>query len=173
MIEIPHGWTNVILHTIFQRLLRQKAVEWSDCRRGIDWTYVGQACYVSAAHPQQSKAVLDRKSRQPQVAPYVHHTWYTDTKIDVVKAQEMGLKFTQTFSCAVFNFGDIPAECTARVVGHDQTILYERPSEVAPTAPAIQADFFASGDRLLDLDQQQIWPDLTESCVTFIFAFHQ
>ena len=30
---------------------------------------------------------------------------------------------------------DIPAECIARVVGYDQPILYERPSEVSPQAP--------------------------------------
>ena len=50
----------------------------------------------------------------------------------------------------LFTFGDVPAECITRVVGHDETILYERPSEVAPHAPAIQEDFRASRDRLLD-----------------------
>ena len=75
--------------------------------------------------------------------------------MDLVKAQDMGLKFYQTFSCAVVLFGDNPAERIARVVGRDQTILYEkRPADVAPHAPAIQADFRASGDRLLDPDQQ-------------------
>ena len=71
----------------------------------------------------------------------------------------------QTFSYAVFHFGDILAECTARAVGHDQTILYERPSEVTPNDPAIQADVRASGDRLFDQDQQQKRLDLIRSCV--------
>ena len=44
---------------------------------------------------------------------------------------------------------------TARVVGHHQTICCERPSDVAPHAPAIQTDVRASGARLLDQDQQQ------------------
>ena len=60
--------------------------------------------------------------------------WHTDTvhEIELVKAQDMGLQFFQTFSYAVVHFGYIPAECIARVVGDDQTILYERPLEVAP-----------------------------------------
>ena len=62
----------------------------------------------------------------------------------------MGLNLYQTFIYAVVHFGDVPAECVARVVGHDQTILLERPLEVAPHAPAIQADFSESGDRLLN-----------------------
>ena len=69
------------------------------------------------------------------------------------KAQIMGFKFYQTFSHGLVHFGDIPAECIARVIGHDQTILYERPSDVALCASAIQADVRASGDRLLDQDR--------------------
>ena len=57
----------------------------------------------------------------------------------------MGQQFYQSFS----NFGAVPAESIARVVGHDQTILCGRPPEVAPHALAIQADFRASGDRSL------------------------
>ena len=60
----------------------------------------------------------------------------------------MGLKYNQTFSYVVVHFGDIPAQRIARVVGHDQTISYERPSKVAPHASAILADSRASGDRL-------------------------
>ena len=62
----------------------------------------------------------------------------------------MGLKLYQTFSYAVAHFADIPADCISRVVGHDRTILYERPPTSAPHVPAIQADARASGDRLLD-----------------------
>ena len=46
-------------------------------------------------------------------------------EIGMVKAQDMCLTFYQTFSDATVHFGDVPAECIARVVGHDQTILFE------------------------------------------------
>ena len=51
-----------------------------------------QVCYISAAHPKEGKAVLDRKSWEPQLVPYVHHKWHTDTicGTDLVKVQEMG-----------------------------------------------------------------------------------
>ena len=61
------------------------------------------------------------KNLKPQIVPYVHPKWNTDT----------------VFSCAVGRFEDVPAECIARVVGYDQTILNERPSQVAPHAPAL------------------------------------
>ena len=63
-----------------------------------------RACHFSAAHP----ATPDQKSGQPQLVPYVHHKWHTDTFYDIglVKAQEM------------VHFGDVRAECIARVVGH-------------------------------------------------------
>ena len=47
----------------------------------------------------------------------------------------MVLEVVDTFRCVVVHFGDIPADCIARVVGHDHTILSERPSEVTPHAP--------------------------------------
>ena len=96
------------------------------------------------------------ESWQPQLAPYVHHEWHTDTiyENDQVKAQKMGLQFSHTFSYGVVHFGDIPAERVTRVVAHDQTILYQRPSDVISHAPAIQHDFRASVDQLLDPDQQ-------------------
>ena len=103
-----------------------------------------QTCYFSAAHPQ-NKAVPDQKSWKPQIVPHVHHKWHTDT---------MALKFQQTFSYAVGHFADIPAKCIARVVGQDETILYERASEGTPHAPAIQADIGASSGRLLGQDQK-------------------
>ena len=58
----------------------------------------------------------------------------------------MGLTLYQPYSYAVVHFGDLPAERIAGVVGQDQAILYERPSEVTPYASAIQADFRASGE---------------------------
>ena len=50
------------------------------------------------------------------------------------------------------------------LVGHDQTVLYER-QKVTPNDPTIQADFRALGDRLLDQDQQQKRVDLIRICV--------
>ena len=52
-------------------------------------------------------------------------------EINLIRARDMGLQFYRTFSDAVVHFGDIPADCIARVVGHDQTILHERPLEAA------------------------------------------
>ena len=67
-----------------------------------------------------------------------------------IKAEDIGEKCIHLSVRLLFvHFGDIPAECIARIVGDDQTILYERPSEAAPHAPAIQADFRASGDRFM------------------------
>ena len=86
---------------------------------------------------------------------------------DLAKAQEMDLEFYQSFSYAVVHVGDTPAESIASVVGHEQTIVHERP-EVAPDAPALQEDFWASGDRLLDTDQKQRRPDLFRNCVDSI-----
>ena len=69
-----------------------------------------------------------------------------------MQAQRVGVQLYQTFTHAD-HFGDIPADCIARVVGHDATNLYDRPPEVAPHAQArqdIQPDLCAFGDRLLD-----------------------
>ena len=71
------------------------------------------------------------------------------------KHKTWGLKFNHTVSDAVDHFVHVPTECIARDVGHDQTVLLERRSKVAPHAPAIEADVRASGDRLLDPNQQQ------------------
>ena len=76
--------------------------------------------------------------------------------------------FYQPFIFVVVQFGDVPAECIARIVGHDQAILYERPSEVAPHAAAIEEDVRASGERLLDPDQKQKRPDLLRNCFNSI-----
>ena len=65
----------------------------------------------------------------------------------------MGLQLYEAFTHAD-HFGGFPAECTARAVGHDATILYDRPSEVAPharTRQDIRPDLCAFGDRLLDI----------------------
>ena len=70
---------------------------------------------------------------------------------------------------AVVHFGDIPAECSSRVLGHDQTVLSERPSEVVPHAPAIQADVRASCDRWLAPDQQQKQVSISSGIVFISF----
>ena len=129
-----------------------------------------QACCFPAAHPQESKGAPDRRSWEPQFVPYEHHKWHTNTiyGIDLVKAQEMGLKCFQSFSYAVVHFGDIPAPCMARVVGPDQTIVFERPSVVTPNAPAIRAVFRAWGGRLLDQDQQKKGLDFIRDCADFV-----
>ena len=55
----------------------------------------------------------------------------------------MFLENRQIPSNAVVHFGDIPADCMARVVGYDQPIFHERPSELAVLALAIHPDFRA------------------------------
>ena len=47
------------------------------------------------------------------------------------------------------HFRDTPAESIARIVGHDETTLYERQSQVSPHALALQEDFRASGAQTL------------------------
>ena len=57
---------------------------------------------------------------------------------------------------------------------HDQTILYDRPSEVAPHALAIQEGFRSSDDRLLASDKKQKRLDLILNCVNSILqALHK
>ena len=129
-----------------------------------------QARYFSAAHPQESKAVPDRKIWEPQLVPYVHHKWHTDTSYesDSVKAHSMSLKFYQTFSYVVVPFGDIPVECLTKVVGHDQPVLFEKPFEVTQNDRVIREDSRASGDRLLDQNQEQERRELISSRITRI-----
>ena len=156
MIENPHGRTNVIYHSSSQQYLDKMML--NEMIAGRTSKKEGrEACLFSAAHPQQSKAVPDRKSCQPRIVPSVHHKWHTETvcEDDLVKAKDVGLKFYETLSYADVHFGQVPSECFARVDGHEQTILHERPLEVAPHAPAIQADVRASGGRLLNKGQQQ------------------
>ena len=111
------------------------------------------------------------KKLVPQLVLYFREKWHTDTNCGnyLVKAQEVGLNVHQTFSYAVVHIGDIPAECMARVVGHDHATQFETVSEVTLKDPAIQADFRASGDRLFDQDQQRKRLDLIRSCVDFVW----
>ena len=118
----------------------------------------------------KAERYLIKKSWKPQLVLYIGiPTQFM--RLILVKTQEMGLTFYHTFSYAVVHLGDIPAQCIARIVGHDETILYERPSEVTPNTPSIQADFRASVDRMLDQDQQQKRLDLTGSCVHSMLQF--
>ena len=66
-----------------------------------------------------------------------------------------GWEILSNISCAVVHFGDISAQCIGTIVENDQTFSSERPLGDAPHAPANQEDVRASGDRLLDPDQQQ------------------
>ena len=121
-------------------------------------------------NPRSSRPPMARYSRRRK-RQYTFTIWrsqsHTVYEIDLVTREEMCLKFYQTSSYLVVHVGNIPAACIARVVGHDETILHERPFEVAPYTPAIQADFRASGDRLLD-PHQQTRLDLIRSCVNSI-----
>ena len=64
----------------------------------------------------------------PQLVPYVHQKWRTDTAyvIDKVKVQKMILKLYQTFNVVVVHFADILTDCIARVVGHVRTIFFAK-----------------------------------------------
>ena len=64
--------------------------------------------------------------------------------------------------------GDIRAECIARVVGHEQTVSDELPLVVALAIQAIDADFCASGDQLLQKNNIRKKFDLIQFCVNFV-----
>ena len=102
---------------------------------------LGRASSTKQTVPFQKKlASTDRSFHSSQVASR-HNLLNSPCQ----KAQEIGLKFIKLAVLLVF----IP-----RVVGHERTILYDRSSGVASLAPAIQADFRASVDGLLDPYQQ-------------------
>ena len=61
----------------------------------------------------------------------------------------------------------------ARVVGHDQTVLCDRPSEVTLNDLAIPAEFRASGGRLLDQDQQKKSLDISPGVVIISICYLQ
>ena len=119
-------------------------------------------------NPRSSRppmARLSRRRKRQKTFTIWRSQSHTVYEIDLVTGQEMCLKFYQTSSYLVVHVENIPAACIARVVGHDETILHERPSEVAPYTAALQADVRASGDRL---HQQQTRLDLIRSCVNSI-----
>ena len=86
---------NLTLHMELRRLLVM-----------TNMTKQMQACQFSAAHPQMN-ATPDPRS------------WQTETiyEIDVVQAQDLNPDLT--FTDDVVHFGDVPADCVARAVGHD------------------------------------------------------
>ena len=55
VIEIPHGWRNAIYHSSFQQYVDKLLLN-GRIAGGIGRKEGSQACYFSAAHPQQSKA---------------------------------------------------------------------------------------------------------------------
>ena len=165
MSETPHGRTNVIDQSSSQQYLDQILLH------GLIAGRIGrkegiQACYFSAALPQESNAVLDQKSWQPRSrVPSTTRGMSTRFMNMFWSKHKTWVKHSTTYSIMLVHFGDIPTECIARVVGHEQTILHEGPSDVAPHAPAIQADVRASGGRLLDPDQHQKRFHLIRTCV--------
>ena len=70
------------------------------------------------------------------------------------------------FVCLRFHFGDVTSDCFARAVEQDQTILYERPSEVAPHAPATRRI------PCTHPDQQQKMPSPREIVLIPFFEVH-
>ena len=98
MIEITHGWRNVIAHSSTQQHL--DTILLNDLiAGGIVRRESRQACHFSAVHLQKRRAILDQKGWKPQIVPYVHHKWHADTidDIDMVKAQDMGPEFYHSF----------------------------------------------------------------------------
>ena len=69
MIGIPHGWSNVIYHSSSQH--PEKILLNGLIAGGID-RKEGRQDVTSRPHAQKSKAVLDQKSWQLQIVPYVH-----------------------------------------------------------------------------------------------------
>ena len=137
MFRIPHGWTNVLCHSSSPAVVGQKSAEWSDLQE--EWAEKKAESHVTSQPRIRSKArryLIRKVGNHRQLVLYVHHKWQTDTiyETNLLKAQDMCLKAYQTFSYAVVHFGDVRAECSARVVGHDQPFLHARPSEVGRTA---------------------------------------
>ena len=157
MIEIPHGWTNLICHSSSPQYLNINLLN-GRIAGGKGRKERRQPCYVSAAHPEEKQGSTRSK---PQIVHHAPHKRHTDAfyELDLAKAQDTGLQFYQNFSYAVVHFGDVPAECIARGLGHEQTILYVRPCR--------SADFRASGGRLLHSDQKQKRLDLVRKLCQF------
>ena len=131
----------------------------SRCFLHLFFLYLGQKAdkhvSPSAAHPQRSTAVFDQKSWKPQIVPYVHHKWRTATnyEFDLVNAQHMDFKFYQTFSyavCCLPRRYPSRMHCKSCRTMITQSFLCERPSAVTQNDPAIESDFRASCDRMLD-----------------------
>ena len=111
----------------FTTVPRQHFVEWSDCQKTRQESKQTNMLLLGRASARKQ-----RGTRSKKLGATTHQKWHTDIiyETDLVKPQEMGLTFYQQIGYGVVCFGDIPAECTARVVGHDQTVLNARPSEV-------------------------------------------
>ena len=125
IIETPQGRTHAIYHSSSQQYLDKMLLN-GLIAGGMGRIDGRQACYFSAALSRESKAVPGQKSCEPLLVPYVDHKWHTHTvyATDLVKALEMGQTVYRTSSYAALHFGDIAAECIARVVGHEQIFLF-------------------------------------------------
>ena len=71
VIEMLRGWTNVIDHSSSKQYLNKTLFN-GLIAGGRGRNEGRQACYFSAAHTQNSKAVLNPKSWKPQIVRYVH-----------------------------------------------------------------------------------------------------
>ena len=151
---------------------RQNYVEWSDGRRNT--LKRRRTCMLHLSRTSARKQSGTRSEKLGATARFLTFTTSgiptQSMKLIWSKPKRLVLTLFQTLSVAVVHVGNIPAECIAKFVGHGQTILCGRPSEVVPHALAIQAYFRASGDRLLEQDQQQKKLDLIKSCVKFLLS---
>ena len=112
------------------------------------WSQEEQAGSDADKHVTSRPRIRKKARRYPVGKVGSHSSFLTITTREVAtsfvkliwsKAQEIGVKPYQTFSYAVVHIGDSPAECIAGVVQHNQTILYERSSEVTLNDTANQA----------------------------------
>ena len=160
IIGIPRGRTSEMYESSHQQFLDQiltHALTAQEIGKKKRQTSIGMLVLSRAS--SEKKRVLDHKNWTPQ---------FITSGIPVEKIFE-------TILYAVIHFGDVPAECVARVVRHDQTILYERPSEVAyivlfPCVLVIVCRLF----RYIQLCSVTWWlqissPD-TPVCVLFLFC---
>ena len=113
-----------ILSLKFLTVPRENYVEWSDFQKEQAGKKADKHV-TSQQRIKKSKRYRIGKIWEPQLVPHVQHKWHTDNciEMDLVKAQEMGPTFYKTCSYAVVHFGDVPVECIARVVGHDENDL--------------------------------------------------
>ena len=154
----------------FPAVLRQNFVELSENRR--EWAgrrKRNMSLLCRASSTKQSKAEFDQKvGNHSSFLTFITSGIPTQLmKLTVVKAHDMGPKIHSVL--LLFSSETCQQNVLQESSATGQTILCGRPLEIAPHAPANQADFRASGDRLLDQGQQQKGIDLMRNCVVSIF----